>query len=912
MSNKTILLGIMMGLGAMTNSVYGQESAEAEDLVAGKEVYLLGQKEWSKDDGTTFTCNVNDLQKLTAVPANTSNVYLFPEGGWNNAENIEIGIQGFYIDMGKVAEVRAVNTTWEGAAADSFEIFLTNDEPTEAVLNTTPVYSVKGLGQYQSNQAILPGKSKGRYIVFQPTNASNYAWGVKMRSISVLAAADIALTSISVSPIFITNANQTELTIKASDQFGVEIPLDDLNVTVSENASLNNGFLTINSGLYAEVSVEYEGTVLSQTVYVPSVPSVPSPSEIMTAVFTNGQTQDNNAAGWGTGYNGGAINIGEVTFPNGEVAWAFDATRCVFMYNKTTTGEWDSNIYPKQNGWRTLKIDIYGTSEAAGTINFEGGEWEEDAENKSFTYPFELKAGQWNEIEVDVEKAIRLNNMSVRFDEANACPLLFTNIYFTPTFIEGDEEAPVITSLEATPGKGRVDIKATAADDKANEIIFTITGGEQDYSFTSTNGVEANYTIEGLEYDKEYTFYVTASDGKNISKPQSVTFTTLGEPAAILTWTTVNGYEKGRIYYTISLRNIPQENFKSVEMWGDVPGGLKTNVVNSTELADLTGTLELDMSTFEVNAAADVYLKGKVTYVGIDGQEVTIITAPYDRAVKLIRVESDQVSVFLSGAEEGMVLTADTQLMVSEGAEANYTISYKVTIDSDETIELSGTLTKPMTMTELGLTPMESCVVNFEWSAEQADGTTKSGSFKGIYYVAPKENEDPVRIYLSSPSGWEGINYEFKSTVNENFATVKGEIKNYREFNDGIAFFYVDVPTTMLFSEVTFSNAAASSDSSQSRIRKEGEETPVPQSITKEITGSTMYLYNNGNDWSASIPSPGDITTGIEELEPDAEIENAEEVARYYTIQGGMAPEPLAPGMYIKVANGKSSKILVK
>ena len=172
---KKLLLSALMSVLAL--GVYA-----ADNLLAGKPVYLLGEaKTWAKADGTTYTMNVDDLKKVTNDPANTANIYLFPEGGYETDDNKAVGIQAFYVDMQASCKIESVYTTWEGAAADSYMIYVTDETPAISILDTDPVYSVSGLGQFTENTAKFT--AEGRYLVFVPTNATNYGWGVKIRSI---------------------------------------------------------------------------------------------------------------------------------------------------------------------------------------------------------------------------------------------------------------------------------------------------------------------------------------------------------------------------------------------------------------------------------------------------------------------------------------------------------------------------------------------------------------------------------------------------------------------------------------------------------------------------------------------------------------------------------------------------------
>ncbi len=506
--------------------------AAQDNILAEKPVYPLGEaKTWTSSNDVTYTMKVENLSKLTAVPTNTSNIYLFPEegGGWNSTANQQIGIQGFYVDMESSMNVGTVTTTWEGAAANAYDIYLTDVEPTTAILSTQPTYSAKKLGQYTSNTAVLPDGSKGRYLVFQPTDATNWGWGVKIRSISATAPLEAELTTIKVSPLLVLLGESTDITISALDQLGIAIEADKLTITTSSNATYADGKLTVNSGDTATITVAMGGKEISQTVYVASAPEVPALADIKTPIFTNGDTESNSTAGFLTAYNGGATNLGLYIFPDGEVAQGFDNARCIFFHNSATTGGWNGSIDPASNGYSTLHLSVYSTKDAQGTIEFEGVT--KPADNSVVaTNNFTLKAGEWNEISVNIEGATKLNNMSIRFNEANACTILLSNIYFTGAFVEGDEDAPVIESASATPATTSATFEMLATDNVSETIYYTITEGDNKYSTTGKSGETVTYVVNGLMPDTSYTFSITASDGKNMSEPKTVNVDTTPLP----------------------------------------------------------------------------------------------------------------------------------------------------------------------------------------------------------------------------------------------------------------------------------------------------------------------------------------------------------------------------------------------
>ena len=506
------------------------QGVSAQNLLTDKQVYPLGEaKTWTSSNDATYTFVTADLAKLVAVPANTSNIYLFPEagGGWATDANKETGIQGFYIDMETTQEISIITTTWEGAAANAYDIYLTDTEPTLDILNTTPTYSDSGLGQYTQNTAQLPAGSTGRYLVFQPTDATNWGWGVKIRSIAAMAPAEDVLTSFNVMPGFVILNQATALTMTFTNQNGLDIDPSKVNVTVSDNATLTGTELIISSGTKAVLTATLKKVSLTANVFVATPPAIPESESIMTPIYTNTVTEYNDKAGFMVGYNGGAKDNGEIVFPDGEVARSFADTRCIFFYNTQTTGAWNGSIDPAALGYGSLHLDIFSDKSVAGYIEFEGTNGVID-----HTQPFNLTAGEWTAIDINLRGESKLNNMSVRFTEANMCNILLTNIYFTAAYIEGDETAPVLSDVTASASMTSVELTFSATDDLSEDIYYTITDGTNNYAISGKSGDEVTYTVTGLNPETEYTFTVTAGDGKNISDPKSVTVSTIGFPAA--------------------------------------------------------------------------------------------------------------------------------------------------------------------------------------------------------------------------------------------------------------------------------------------------------------------------------------------------------------------------------------------
>lgn len=675
--------------GALLASLTPAATAQT-NLLTGKTIHTLGEaKTWTAGDAS-YTFITEDLDKLIAEPTNTSNVFLYPENGTlNTAENQAKGAQGFYIDLGTSQAVGSVTTTWEGAAADEFVIYLTDQVPTPAILEEEPDYSAKGLGQYTNNTAVLTSNPQGRYLVFQVTKATNWGWGVKIRSIAAFAPVDDELTTFTVSPtIFVAN-QETPLSLTYLNQLGVAMT-DEVGVTVSSNATLSGGNLTITSGETATLTATHGDKSISVTVYVATAPQSPAATSIKTPIFTNTVTSNNSTVEFTTGYNGGATNLGTLTFPNGEVAQQFGNTRCVFFSNSETTGAWNGNINPSEKGYRNLCLDVFAGADSECTIEFESVENLEGGH----TYPFTLKAGEWNPISVNVAGATKLGNLSIRFAEGNATDILLANIYFTPAYVEGDETAPVLGEVTATATKTSIELTMTATDDLSDEVYYSITDGTKTYTASGASGETVTYTIAGLQPSTEYNITVTANDGKNVSEPKVLEIKTQGMPDAS-TPSTVAANVVAVYSNAYGLTELPSfdawgskanmgttntETGKQVLLFGNYDGqwggivGLDLDINNAKTLnldiySETTGTLMVGPVWANTNGATTPSYKVEIDANHVD-QWVTVMIDIYQVGYGLYSTTVNQIalteSTLPSFAIDNLYFAGDQPLAVEE------------------------------------------------------------------------------------------------------------------------------------------------------------------------------------------------------------------------------------------------------
>lgn len=530
------------------------------NLVAGDNVniHILGDANiWTALNGETYTFETETLSRLKDT-SNRDWVFLFPEGqngggfvaneNTNATQNKETGIQVFYVDLGSSQEIGTVVTTWQGAAANSFNIFLTDAEPTTSILtDSDPTFKISGAGQYEENTASLPANSKGRYLVFQVTDPTNWGWGVKMGSIAAYAPVDDELTTFTVAPSIVILNRETSMTMTALNQLGVVIPSEEVEIEVSDNAEYSgglNGTLIVKSGSTATVSAIHNEITKDVTIYAADIPTPPVAANIKVPVYTNTVTTNNSTAEFVTEYNGGATSLGELAFDNGMVTQQFNNVQCIFFSNSATTGAWNSanNILnPEEAGLQNLCISIFPSKSVDCNIFFEAAIASGSDTGKDVSESFSLTAGQWNNLTVDVSSYTQIKNYSLRMTADNATDLLLANIYFTGAASEGtaptlgDVTVSNITasgatlSFSATLDDSTTDAATVAEDD--TQITYTVTNGVDSHTTTGKSGEEATVTLTGLKFSTDYVYTVSAQVGEGpVSNVQTVNFTTTSIP----------------------------------------------------------------------------------------------------------------------------------------------------------------------------------------------------------------------------------------------------------------------------------------------------------------------------------------------------------------------------------------------
>ena len=594
--------------GAMLMSM---ATVNAQQVIPGDGVTihpLGGFKTWTKtvdNQDQTFTQTQAELDKIIATPTNTANIYLFPEagGGWVTDANKAIGIQGVYIDMGAQKEVGTVSTTWEGACA-GYSLWLSDVEPTGVPTGDALATQARGTNLTTK----LPAGSKGRYLILQPNinDVANLGWGVKIRSISAAEPVETVLTSFKASPSFVPLNTPTKMTYTFKDQLGVEIERSEItSITVEGgNATLSqDDMLTITSGNSTTLKATMGDKSITFVVFAPTAPVSPNAAEVQTSVYTNGIQNGLAGVQWGVGWNGGATNMGQVGFPDGIVAMAFgpqaDQNQETVFFSNTAIKDKESGsdaidctFDPSQYG-AYLRLSIYGSKDCEGKILFErtttiGNE-----------HPFTVKAGEWNDIEINLQGENTIHSTSIRFQDENMCDFLVSNIYFAPAFIEGDEQAPVIDEFTAeATGVNTIKLTIKATDDKNSKVSYELKYDDQTVVLSGKSGEAIDYTVENLLPMTQYTFTLTATDGKNQSEAKEIKeITWAPEYTVEASNATATGATTATVDYTITC-DVENITFK---VWA-VNGANQpiSEVVTGTAK---TGKLELkDLNSYAENA----------------------------------------------------------------------------------------------------------------------------------------------------------------------------------------------------------------------------------------------------------------------------------------------------------------------
>jgi hypothetical protein len=492
----------------------------ATNLTSGKTVYPLGGLKAFLPEGSVTTEN---LQKIT-VDDNTSNVFLFPENGANLDYNKTLGIQGFYIDLGEVKSIGAIQSTWEGADCGA-NIYVTNTAPAAdgSLTGETLIGTFTNAQEGTKNIGVTVSNS-GRYIVFVPTEATNFAWGVKIRTFVALEKEASVLTSLDVTPTMVKVGEATAMTFTAKDQIGVTLT-EGVTYTAT-NATLVGTMLTATAVGDVKITATYNAVSVDKIIQAIDV-SAPTtnPTEptdlaanviaIYSAKYEKGINESN--PGWGVG--GGAPNPLYTSVEEVEIAGGHKVVHVNGAgFNSRTAG-----AVGITSDYTKIHVAVYPFTATEAKIFGDNGYGK--AVSKTGLTP-----GQWNYIELDND-ANYPNYVLIEL--VGESEFYLDHFYFAKPAVD-DDEAPVLnTAAVKSAGIGSVTFTLKATDNKSAKVTYVINDGTKNYTTKGDSGVEITYTIGDLDFGKEYTFSIIAKDdNENASDAQNVNATTLALTAA--------------------------------------------------------------------------------------------------------------------------------------------------------------------------------------------------------------------------------------------------------------------------------------------------------------------------------------------------------------------------------------------
>ena len=502
------LLGTMAGL-AQTN------------LTSGKTVVPLGGLKSFLPVGAVTEDN---LQKITQ-DGNTDNVFLFPQNGENLAYNQTLGIQGFYIDLGESKSIGAIQSTWEGADCGA-NIYVTDTKPADdGTLTGATLIATFSNAQEAAKNVGVTVENSGRYIVFVPTDATNFGWGVKIRTFAAFEKEASVLTSFEVSPSTVKVNEETELTLSPKDQLGLVIT-EGVSYTASSGTLEGNKFTTSEVGDIT-ITASYNGVEKTATIKAINI-SAPTenPTEptdlaanviaVYSAKYGKGINESNPT--WGVG--GGAPNplyasVEEVEIANGHKVVHVKGTG---FNSRTAGGVGITNDYSK------VYVALYPFSATQAKV------FGDNAYAKAQTVD-NLVPGQWNYIVLDNEENLP-NYMLVEL--VGETEFYLDHFYAAKPAVE-DDEAPVLETAElAAAGIGSLTLKLKGTDNKSAQVTYVITDQNNAvYTTKGNSGAEISFAIGDLAFNTEYTLsIIVKDDNENSSAAQTVTGTTTALTAA--------------------------------------------------------------------------------------------------------------------------------------------------------------------------------------------------------------------------------------------------------------------------------------------------------------------------------------------------------------------------------------------
>ena len=508
-----------------------------DDLTTGKTVVPLGGLKAFLPEGSVTEAG---LQKITQNN-NTSNVYLFPENGANLEYNKTLGIQGFYIDLGEAKSIGSIASTWEGADCGA-NIYVTNTEPAvDGTLTGETKIAEFNNAQEASKSAVVNVSNSGRYIVFVPTTATNYAWGVKIRTFVAYSNYVPVLTTLTLTADKKTRipGQTATLTAAAKDQMG--------------NA-MDAGAITWESGT-------------------------------ITKIYTSDESAP--AYGWD---NWGAATKGEGVVINGKNAFMMsDFTYYGSQFtsmNVSATTKLHLDVYGLTAGKLTIVPINTGEVEKGTEFTLAVGEWNSlDITMDKIIGTDGVSMTKFCQVKYVGSIAAKGGKGATDgFVNGNGNAFIIGNVYLVTEEAAEDTEAPVMTKAVATTIDATSAVLTVSATDNATGLLtYKVYNGTTEVaSNAGMPGEDATVEITGLTKLTEYTLTVKATDkaGNESATGLNVNFTTTDQfiPATIATAPTADAANVLAIYSATYSKGMNDNN----PGWG-VGGGAPNPLYTTCE-----------------------------------------------------------------------------------------------------------------------------------------------------------------------------------------------------------------------------------------------------------------------------------------------------------------------------------------
>lgn len=449
--------------------------------------------------GATATASSEDGPASAAIDGNTDTRW---SSVWNQGDDPlpdeQRKNQWLLLTWDEEQTFNTINLDWETAYASGFEVQTSaNGEDFETVKSITD-NSVAISGGHGNQTVQLDEAVTTKYLRLKFTDTAT-TYGYSLYEVNVYYASEESyqLETFEVGNVFIATNTRTNLNAVVRDKLG-----NDLTEGVTFSVSPENAVLEYTDGalfLTAEATGSYTITAtqgeVSKQAEVSAVPAPEAASDVFAAIYTG----DVNTV-WGTIYNNGAVELGEVEL-DGIKAKPFKAANCVFFTNTALWGDiYNVNINPTESQYGKLHISIFAATDAQGRVVLEQTRAIGDE------HAFTLKANEWTEVEVDLEGETFIKAMSVRMN--NGEDIILSNIYFKQA--AADEHADEVATLEAGVG-------------------FVQLGVDTNLNLVAKNA--KGVTVENVTYTVEEEGATISEDGTSFIATEGTSFTIVAHGA---------------------------------------------------------------------------------------------------------------------------------------------------------------------------------------------------------------------------------------------------------------------------------------------------------------------------------------------------------------------------------------------